>query len=68
MFATTGQLLRHYSPDLEVFRVLGAKPGSTTGRVVGGGELADLVDMARWVADRNSARMLVDPSVVPLLG
>eukprot|EP00903_Cladosiphon_okamuranus_P008573 g8224.t1 len=42
-----GQLLRHYSPDLEVFRVLGATSGSTSGRMVGGGELMDLVDMAR---------------------
>lgn len=45
--ATTGQLLRHYSPDLEVFRVLGATSGSTSGRMVGGGELADLASMAR---------------------
>ncbi|CAM9334401.1 unnamed protein product [Ectocarpus sp. 4 AP-2014] len=45
--AITGQLLRHYSPDLEVFRVLGATPGSTSGRMVGGGELADLASMAR---------------------
>ncbi|CAM9307161.1 unnamed protein product [Ectocarpus sp. 12 AP-2014] len=45
--AITGQLLRHYSPDLEVFRVLGATPGSTSGRMVGGGEHADLASMAR---------------------
>lgn len=50
--ATTGQLLRHYSPDLEVFRVLGATPGCTSGRMVGGGELADLSSMARWVIHR----------------
>ncbi|CAM9232071.1 unnamed protein product, partial [Pylaiella littoralis] len=41
------QLLRHYSPDLEVFRVLGATSSSTSGRIDGVGELADLVDMAR---------------------
>ncbi|CAM9163862.1 unnamed protein product, partial [Hapterophycus canaliculatus] len=42
------QLLRHYSPDLEVFRILGFTPGSTaSGRVVGSGEVADLLDMAR---------------------
>lgn len=48
-FVTAGQLLRHYSPDLEVFRVLGATSSSTSGRIDGVGELADLVDMARWV-------------------
>lgn len=45
----TGQLLRHYSPDLEVFRVLGATSGSTRGRMVEGGELLNLVEMARYV-------------------
>ncbi|CAM9606318.1 unnamed protein product [Scytosiphon promiscuus] len=44
----TGQLLRHYSPDLEVIRVLGVTPGSTaSGRIVGTGDVVDLLDMAR---------------------
>ncbi len=54
MSSSIGQLLRHYSPDLEVFRVLGATSGSTIGCMVGGGELADLVDMARWVPQRRT--------------
>lgn len=64
--ATTGQLLRHYSPDLEVFRVLGATPGSTSGRVVGGGEVADLASMARWVIHRMV--LLLDCCVVAVAG
>lgn len=53
MLVMAGQLLRHYSPDLEVFRVVGATPGSTSGRIVGGQELVDLVDIARCVIHSN---------------
>lgn len=65
----TGQLLRHYSPDLEVFRILGAVLGSTaSGRIVGSEEVADLLDMARWVIDRGSpvvgARLSVTTIVI----
>ena len=55
MRTTTGQLLRHYSPDLEVFRVLGATSGSSSGRIIGGGKLVDLVDMARYVTQRTTS-------------
>eukprot|EP00904_Undaria_pinnatifida_P012700 jgi/Undpi1/8560/HiC_scaffold_25.g11025.m1 len=43
----SGQLLRHYSPDLEVLRVVGATKDSTTGRLGCTGERANLLDMAR---------------------
>ena len=52
---TAGQLLRHYSPDLEVIRVVGATPASTKGRVRHTGGHADLVNMARWVVNRCAA-------------
>lgn len=46
-----GQLLRHYSPDLEVFRVLGGKTSTAaaTGEVTGMsiGEPAKFSEMAR---------------------
>lgn len=64
MRVTTGQLLRHYSPDLEVFRVLGATSCNTSGRIVGVGENVDLVDMARYVTHHTTYATVNFPSFV----
>lgn len=48
-----GQLLRHYSPDLEVFRVVGVTAAGSDGRIGNNGEGDGLKEMARWVALRS---------------
>lgn len=42
-----GQLLRHYSPDLEVFRVMGATADGAGGHTGNGGEPTNLAEMAK---------------------
>lgn len=52
-----GQLLRHYSPDLEVLRVVGVTATGSVGRVDNNGERASLKEMARWVVLRSPRRV-----------
>lgn len=51
-----GQLLRHYSPDLEVLRVVGVTATGSDGRVDNSGERASLKEIARWVVLRSRCR------------
>lgn len=63
-----GQLLRHYSPDLEVFRVVSATASGSDGRVYNSGQQASLKEMARWVMLRSRRRVKEVLLVGKLLG